>query len=84
MLLVQVVYNALTQVGSVPAMLASKALLVTLRVGVTPLAPVVQHVMLPQDNVLVILAILEQHVIPVPPTTIEKAMELVQVTLVFI
>ena len=79
MLLVQVVYNVLIQVGSVPAMLASKALLVTLRVGVTPLGQVEQRVMLHQGSVLAILATLEQLVIPVPPTTIEKAMELAQV-----
>ena len=79
MLLVQVVYNVLIQVGSVPAMLASKVLLVTLRVVVILLGQVVQHVMLHLGSVLAILATLEQHVIPVPPTTTEKAMELAQV-----
>ena len=79
MLLVQVVYNVLIQVGSVPAMLASKVLLVTLRVVVILLGQVVQHVMLHLGSVLAILATLEQLVIPVPPTTIEKAMELAQV-----
>ena len=79
MLLAQVLYNVLIQVGSVPAMLASKALLVTLPVGVTQLVPVEQPVMLPQGSVHAILATLEPPVIPVPPTTIEKAMELAQV-----
>ena len=82
MLLAQVVCNVQIQVGSVPAMLASKASLVTLPVGVTPLGQVEQRVMLRQGSVHVILATLEPPVIPVPPTTIEKAMELVQVTLV--
>ena len=81
MLLVPAICNVLIQLVNVPAMLASKARHVIQLVVATLLVPVGQLVMLLQASALAILVILERHVIPVPPTTIEKVMELVQVIL---
>ena len=81
MLLVLAICNALIQRVNVHAMLASKALHVMQLVVAILLVPVGQLVMLLQASALAILVILERHVIPVLPTTIEKVMELVQVIL---
>ena len=83
MLLVPAICNALIQLVNVPAMLASKARHAIQLVVAILLVQVGQLVMLPLANVLAVLVILEQHVIPVLPTTIEKVMELVQVLILW-
>ena len=83
MLLVQAVCNVPIQVANVLVRLASKVSLVTLHADVILQGQVEQRVMLPQGNVHAILAILEPHVILVPPITTEKVMELVQVCICF-
>ena len=76
---VQAVYNVPIQVANVLVRLAIKVSLVTLLVDVIQQGQVVQHVMRQLVSVLVIQVIQEPHVIPVPPITTEKVMELVQV-----
>ena len=83
MLLVPAICNALIQRDNVPVMPASKAQHVIQLVVAIQLVPVGQLVMLLQASALAILVILEQHVIPVLPTTIEKVMELVQVLILW-
>ena len=73
------VYNVLTHLANVPAMLGTRVQHVTLLVDVIQQGQVVQHVMRQLVSVLVIQVIQEPHVIPVPPITTEKVMELVQV-----
>ena len=76
----QAVYNAQTHLANVHAMLAIKALHVTLLVDAILLVQVEQPVMPLQVNVLVTLVILALHVIHVLLTTIEQFLELVQVS----
>ena len=62
--LVQVVYNVLTHLVNVPAMLATKVPNVMLLVVVHHLVLVEQHVMRPQANVLAIVVTQVPHVLP--------------------
>ena len=78
----QVVCNVLIHLVNVPAMLATKEQNVMLLVVVTLLVQVVQHVMLPQVNVLAIQDTQEPLVIPVLPITTEQVAELVQVSVI--
>ena len=79
---VQAVCSVQIHPDNVPAMLAIKEQNVMSLAGVIQLVQVAQHVMLLQVNVLVILDTQEQHVILVPPITIEQVMEHVQVRVV--
>ena len=72
----QVVCNVLIHLVNVPAMLATKEQNVMLLVVVTLLVQVVQHVMLPQVNVLAIQDTQEPHAIPVLPITTKQVMVL--------
>ena len=79
----QVVCNVLIHLVNVPAMLATKEQNVMLLVVVTLLVQVVQHVMLPQVNVLAIQDTQEPHAIPVLPITTKQVMVLlVQVSVI--
>ena len=74
------VYNVLTHLANVPAMLGTRVQHVTLLVDVIQLVQVEQLVMPLLVNVLATQDTLEPPVIPVPRTIIEKVMELVQVS----
>ena len=77
----QAVCNVLIHLVNVPAMLVSRARLVTLLVVVILLVQVEQLVMHLLANALVILVTQEQLAILAQQTTIEKVMELVLVSL---
>ena len=80
--LVQAVCSVLILLASVLAKLVIKGLNVMLPVDVTTLGQVAQHVISHQVNVLATLDTPEQLVIPVPRTTTEQVVELVQVTII--
>ena len=76
---VQAAYNVQIHLANAPVMLVSKVPPVIPCVGVTLQVPVERLVMRQQVSVLATQVTPEPHVTPVPPTTIGKVMELVQV-----
>ena len=74
------VYNVLTHLANVPAMLGTRVQHVTLLVDVIQLVQVEQLAMPLLVNVLATQDTLVPLATPVPPTIIEKVMELVQVS----